>query len=370
MRLALVLGCGLVITACHKPPEDPGTMVDGQLGSGSDVDGSVPPGFTMLVQRGWSMTSGTEGYRCVRVQVPEDMWITAFRSLAPLGTHHSVLTISTTSTQLGEYDCNAGTLDTQMLYAAGVGTDDNEFPPGVAIHVAAGTYVNLNLHLFNTTENTLTGTSGVLVKTIPQSQVVSEADMQFSGTFNITVPADGMPHVATGTCAAASDFHVFTLWPHMHQIATHQRLTVSGATNATLLDVDYAFTDQKNYPMADTLVHAHDTITTTCTYVNPMLDANGQPNQTVKFGDSSTAEMCFTGIYRYPAGGNLFACAYGQPISGAVAPPSRARAGPSAARRARRLHWRRRAASSRPWTRARAPDAPGARRPRASRRTP
>ena len=27
------------------------------------------------------------------------------------------------------------------------------------------------------------------------------------------------------------------------------------------------------------------------------------------FGDSSNAEMCFTGMYRWPAGGTLFDCA-------------------------------------------------------------
>jgi hypothetical protein len=94
----------------------------------------------------------------------------------------------------------------------------------------------------------------------------------------------------------------------MHQIATHQKFTVtSGSTVTALLDTDYLFSEQKNYPMADTLVHAGDTLTTTCTYVN----TTGSP---VSFGESSNNEMCFTGIYRYPAGGNLLACAYGAPI--------------------------------------------------------
>jgi hypothetical protein len=29
----------------------------------------------------------------------------------------------------------------------------------------------------------------------------------------------------------------------------------------------------------------------------------------LRFGDSSNEEMCFTGMYKYPAGGNLFQCA-------------------------------------------------------------
>jgi Copper type II ascorbate-dependent monooxygenase, C-terminal domain len=308
MRLALALGgIALLIAGCQKAA-DHDADTDGSIGNGSDA--AVAGDFTMLVSRSWTVPPNTETYKCVRVQVPTDMWITAFRALSPVGTHHSVLTVSTNSTQVGDYDCSAGQLDSEMLYAAGVNTDDNEFPAGVAIHVVAGTYVNLNLHLFNTTDNPITDTSGVLVKTVAQTEVVNEADMQFSGSYAISIPSDNQPHVVNGGCAVAHDFHVFTLWPHMHQIATHQTFSVTPMGSVTanmLLDTDYSFSDQKNYPMTDTIVHAGDRITTGCTYVN-------NTGSTVTFGESSTNEMCFTGIYRYPAGGNLFACVMGQSI--------------------------------------------------------
>ena len=35
------------------------------------------------------------------------------------------------------------------------------------MHIAAGTWINLNLHLFNLQDNAVTGESGILVKTIP-----------------------------------------------------------------------------------------------------------------------------------------------------------------------------------------------------------
>lgn len=309
MRLASVLGVvgalGLSLIACHKV--DPAGDVDAQVTGGSDA--AVPAGYQMLISRSWTVPSDTETYKCVRIQVPSDMWITGFRSLSPVGTHHSVLTISTSSSQTGDYDCNAGSLDNQMLYAAGVGTDDNEFPAGVAIHLAAGTYINLNLHLYNTTDATLNDTSGVLVKTVDHSQVQYEADMQFAGTFVINIPSDNQPHTATGHCSVSSDFHIFTLWPHMHQTATHQTFSVtpSGGSPSMMLDSAYNFNDQKNYPMVDTVVKAGSTLTTTCTYQN-------NTGTTMTFGESSNNEMCFTGIYRYPAGGSLFACAYGQAI--------------------------------------------------------
>jgi hypothetical protein len=307
MRLAFALGSlSLVLGACHAPADQ--NNIDGSMGSGSG-DAAVAADFTTLISRSWTIDSNTEAYKCIREQVTTDQWITAFRSISPVGTHHSVLTISTTGTQLGEYDCNAGDLDSEMLYAAGVGTDENDFPTGVAIHVAAGTFINLNLHLYNTTDNPITDTSGVMVKAIAQADVQNEADMQFSGTFLINVPSDGQVHTATGGCPVAHDFHVFTLWPHMHQTATHQTFVVTPATGpaVTLLDTDYQFASQKNYPMADTVLHAGDHISTTCTYVN-------NTGSTMMFGESSNDEMCFTGIYRYPVGGNLMACAMGQAI--------------------------------------------------------
>lgn len=306
MRLAFVLGVGCALLACHKPAatgDDDDAMVDAPPGSGSDA--GIPADFTMLIQRSWTMPPDTEGYKCIRIQAPNELWITAFRSLAPVGTHHTVLTISTNSTQTGEYDCQVSSLDNQMLYAAGVNTDDNYFPDGVAIHVPAGTYLNLNLHLYNTTDNTITANSGVYVKTMNAADVVNEADMMFAGTESINIPSDGVAHTASGGCTATSDYHMFTLWPHMHQTAIHQKLEITRSGTATasmLLDVPYTFSEQKNYPMADTMIHAGDALKTTCTYVN-------NTGATIHFGDSSDSEMCFTGIYRYPAAHNLFGCA-------------------------------------------------------------
>ena len=270
----------------------------------SPVDGALADGWTPLIARGWTLAAGaTNTYKCTRIQIANEMWVAGFRAASPVGTHHSVLTITTNSTMLGDYDCNAGSLDNEMLYAAGVGTDDLEFPSGVAMHIPAGTFINLNLHLFNATDTMLANTSGVLVKIVQQADVVNQADMMFSGTPLINIPSDNQPHSVQGGCTAPTNWHVFTLWPHMHQTATHQKWTFThGGTPTTLIDDNYQFAEQKNYPIADTLVAQGDTIRTTCTYVN-------NTGKTMTFGDGSDKEMCFTGMYKYPAGGSLFQCA-------------------------------------------------------------
>jgi hypothetical protein len=294
----LVVGCAALGWAgCHA---DSPSQPDAETGDGPVVD--ADPGWTELIGRSWTLGPGREGYRCTRIQVPADMWISGFRTLAPVGTYRDVLTISTTSSPLGDYDCAPGNIDQQLLYASGVATDDLRFPDGVAIHLTAGMYLNLNLYLVNPTADQLSDTSAVLVRTVDATQVAHEADMMFAGTFNINVPSDGQPHIAQGGCTAPADWHVLALWPRMHQTAVHQSLVVTHAsTPTTVLDAPYDFDVQKNYPMQDTMVHAGDAVSVTCTYVNTT-------GIVMTYGDLATAETCFTGIYKYPAGGQLYDC--------------------------------------------------------------
>jgi len=306
LALVLFAACGNDKSTIIDPDGHP-VGSDGDLGSDGSVMPDAPPGWTPLISRDWSIHAGdTDTYRCVRIQVPSDMWVSGFHAVSPTGTHHMVLTTSSTASPLGDYNCSAGSLDYEMLYAAGIATDDLVFPDGVAIHLTAGMYINLNLHLYDATDNDLAGTSGVMVKTIDAADVTHPADMVFSGTMQIGIPSDGEDHDVTGGCSAPQDWHLFALWPHMHKTAVHQKWTYqpSGGSLTTLLDTDYMFTEQKNYPIAETVVPAGSTITTTCTYNN----TTGHP---VSFGESSDDEMCFTGMYKYPAGGNLFECVGG-----------------------------------------------------------
>jgi hypothetical protein len=303
MKAVLVV---LVLVAACKS-DSPGEPVDARGGPDA-IDGPTADGWTPLIARSWALAPGaTNTYECTRIQVANDMWISGFRVAAPVGTHHAVLTISTGNMAIGDYDCGALSLDPQMLYAAGVGTDDLMFPSGVAIHIAAGTFLNLNLHLFNATDNPLADSSGVLVKIVKQAEVQHEADMMFSGTFVINVPSDGQPHTAQGGCTAPTDWHVFTLWPHMHQTGVHHKWTYThSGVPTSLIDDDYLFAEQRNYPIPDTIIRRGDRIDTVCTYVN-------NTGTTMSWGDGYDREMCFTGMYKYPAGGNLFQCTGGTP---------------------------------------------------------
>ena len=130
----------------------------------------------------------------------------------------------------------------------------------------------------------------------------------FAGTTNISI-APGQTATVGGGCTFQKDATLFTYWPHMHQHATHQKVTLTQGGVATAIhDADFSFSEQKNYPLSPMLqIHAGDSLRTDCTYTN-------NDTTTLTFGDSSTAEMCFTGLYRYPKQAiSLFECTEGHP---------------------------------------------------------
>jgi hypothetical protein len=133
-----------------------------------------------------------------------------------------------------------------------------------------------------------------------------QAEMIFTGTFNIDIPP-GATMTIGGGCTASTNSTVFAYWPHMHQHATHQTLTLTRAGTAMKLhDAAFDFREQVNYTLSPTLdVKAGDVLRTDCTYTNNETTA-------LTWGDSSTTEMCFTGLYRYPKTAfSLFECTEG-----------------------------------------------------------
>lgn len=285
----------------------------GGIGSGDDAepdaaidapsDGGMQETWTTLIERGWTMNASTEGYRCISMQVPEDMYLGAFRVKAPVGTHHGILTTSATPfSQSGEYNCFSTDNGMQMLYAAGLGTQEFKLPSGVAIKLTAGTYINLNLHVANYSDNALNGTSGIEVQLVPANKVVHEADMMFLGTELLDIAPTNQPESEWTFCSVPTTWNIVNVWPHMHSYATHQRVWVrrSGGAIEDLVDDDYSYTDQKNYPMS-VKINTNDQLHIECTYVNN----TGVP---IKFGESASAEMCLAGFYKYPKGGAMDFC--------------------------------------------------------------
>lgn len=281
------------------PPTDSGVVIPDSP--------PPPPGYTRLIGRTWTLPGGAlDEYRCVRITIPQDMYITNIMAQAPSGTHHTVLSIAgangTAGTD-GEQNCAVNTIGMVMLYASGVGTSPLDFPTNVGIKIAAGTQIHLNLHLYNASDQALGGDSAILVKAQSTPPPIL-AEMVFAGAFLFQIPDNPAPYSASGGCTVNNPYTLFAVWPHMHKLATHQKVElIRGNVTTVLHDMLFQFTEQKYYPKNPEIqVQTNDRIRVTCTWSNTS-------GRVVRFGDSSDQEMCFSGLYRYPAANSgIFQC--------------------------------------------------------------
>jgi hypothetical protein len=266
----------------------------------------VPPaGYTRLIGRTWSASVGENLYKCVRVTVPQDTYITNIIAQAPSGTHHSVLSIAGangTDGADGEHDCTATNIGMLMVYASSVGTEPLALPADVGIKLSAGQQLHLNLHLFNTSDEPLTSETAIWVKTAP-SAPATLAEMVLAGPVTMEIPGNGQPHSVSGQCTATSPYTLFAVWPHMHQLGTQQKVELVRGSSATVLhDMPFDFEEQSYFMMSPMRQVARgEQIRVTCTYVN-------NTGTVVTYGDGADKEMCFAGLFRFPATGSNEYC--------------------------------------------------------------
>jgi hypothetical protein len=301
-ELATLLG----LVACSAASSRSGATQDGSATTApanapdSASDGS--DGWRTLITGSWSMPSGMEGYVCARQTIDEDLYVNGFDAIKPLGTHHTLLTMGAPSAPDGVTSCSAGDNGPLSVFGSGVGTALLEFPPGVALKIAKGSQLLLNLHLFNVGTDTLTGLSGTRVHTVPEAEVVHLAEGLLAGTISLNIPP-GQTTVSVGHCTMSSDITLFAVAPHMHKLGVYEKVVAepASANEVVLLDAPYDF-NQQSYQLIPALNLAKgDRVRVECTHHNTT-------DKTVTFGQSTLSEMCFAGIYRYPADGSPFIC--------------------------------------------------------------
>ncbi len=297
------LAFSLVLAACGGGSSDDDAPVDAPEAT---VD--APDGWQTLLQGNWSLEAGEEGYYCVYATVPRDIYIKAFRPIGPNGTHHTVLTRYTGNEPDGTVRCGVGTNGQSMVYGSGVGSPDFRFPEGVGMHFTAGTRLLLNLHLYNTTDEVLTGTSGTLFEETQAADIEHVGEIVLAGpTATLTVPTG--TSTQSGTCNVSNitnqPIQVFALSQHMHKLGRNLRTVVrrSGSADIVLQDTAYDFENQtfSLVPAPFVELRPGDVITTSCTFEN-------NTGATVTFGESSDDEMCFSDLFYYPAQGANFVC--------------------------------------------------------------
>lgn len=302
----LMAGSGL--PACSDASTPAGNGADSADDEPSAPDAAAPSpdeGFAPLLTGDWTVPPGSEDYLCVRHTVEEDLLVAAFEAINPVGTHHTLLTAGPPDVPDGIAPCDAGTNHRISLYGSGVGTNPMVFPDGVAVRIPAGTQLLLNLHLFNTSAEPLSGTSGTRFRRLDEDDLVEEAEGILAGTVALEIPP-GATTTHEGTCEMSHDVTVFALSPHMHQIGTHMRIFAerAGGEEILLHDAPYDFDEQLYYMIEPLRLSEGERVRIECTHENPT-------ERTIRFGDGSEDEMCLAGIYRYPARGSAFFCAPG-----------------------------------------------------------
>jgi len=258
-----------------------GESAGGDNAGGNGTGGNDDLDWQTIIDGDWSLDPFSENTSDLHtVVIAEDLYIGAIRPIAPQGTHHTVLAIG---------DLGAG----NVVYASGVGTNAIVFPPGVGLKVAAGESLILQLHLFNPSGEPITGNSGIQIVEIAPEDVEYEADLLLPGPTDLSIPPN-QTSTATGSCTVGSTQSFFAIIPHMHQLGTHLKTTVTiGGETTTLYDDAYSFNDQAFVPFTTITLNQGDTIDTECTF-------NNTTAMTVGWGESSNTEMCFSIMYRYP----------------------------------------------------------------------
>jgi hypothetical protein len=131
---------------------------------------------------------------------------------------------------------------------------------------------------------------------VTYAKPTNPASLTWLGTENINVPSNATGS-ATGTCstwAQSGDVHIVQALPRMRRLGTHMTTIVNRADAGTdiVLDKQFFYTQQRAYA-TDVIVHATDTLSTTCTWKNTTAAAVG-------FGTSFNSENCYDLVVYYP----------------------------------------------------------------------
>jgi hypothetical protein len=257
---------------------------------GPQVGGIVVEPWTPLAEGAWSLESGAENPTwCSEVVVAEETYISALRPIAPPGTHHVTLNVASSEDDGG---CSAGRLEPETIYAAGPGAGEVRMPSGVAMRIAPGQVLRLNLHVFNATEQPLRGVSGVEILRAKPDTVKEEAAFVLAGPEKITLPPKQRTTVSQ-TCSFIDDQTAVALIPLMHKYGVAFKTTVTrGGESTVLYDGAFQLEDQSQVPIGSLAFASGDSITVECTYENPTYGF-------ITKGHNG-GEMCYGALLRYP----------------------------------------------------------------------
>jgi len=276
------------------------TLLFGACSASEDDDGGED-GWEKLVSYSWDVAPG-EIYYCVRQTIDHDIVMDGIEAMAPLGTHHTVLSWGDPDGPDGRPDGVQECISYDHQFEGWLFQSSHDpgrftFPPGFAGKIPAGKQISLNFHIYNTSDSEMTGETGIRIHPADPANVEHYATVAFMGKVSLSVP-EGVS-TQTGQCELPADLTLISANPHMHSHATHQTVVAHSSMvgDQTVLDTDFDYDESMYFRPIEPEVPMKqgDIVDVQCTYNN---DTGG----ILPWGqDGWTAEMCWSMIYVYPA---------------------------------------------------------------------
>jgi hypothetical protein len=140
--------------------------------------------WKVIAQRSWTVGADSDSYKCTVERVASDKYITGFRVVSPAQAQARVtLSVVEAAPKPGDFDCIRGAVGgSEMIYASGMGTDAIEFPAGEGVHVSAGQYLLLVIHLRNASGSAVSSSTKIEARDASANEVTTPIHVLLAGS--------------------------------------------------------------------------------------------------------------------------------------------------------------------------------------------
>jgi len=258
----------------------------------------TPPGTGVIdTQDGWvfrtgefTLGPGEERFICWATDTPVDLSVKRFSVVGKPVIHHFLMSsVEGTKEPYGASECDVLFKFTwRPMFVAGAGNAHIDIPEGAARYVESGSQVVLQLHLLNSSNQTVTDFAEVkMEKSLEENP--NPVGLYVFGTTNLALPPLQKSDVEAKCLVDESeDVKIFAMMPHMHYQGRKLKLELGPDENslAPIYTRDPYNFDQQTIEPLDLTIPSGTMSRVTCSYDNTR-------DETITFGESTTNEMCF-----------------------------------------------------------------------------
>ncbi len=290
---------------CVKPGPDGGTTDTAPPTDGGSTTLKCTPDIAVRGKSKWSMPKDTRDvYTCYGFDYPSAMKKhivgIAPKIDNPKIVHHVLLMQHTSSVSGTPTPCSEGSIARyRMLYGWAPGVGSYEMPAAAGLPAESGTtHFVVQIHYNNV---------GALGGEVDDSGFdlcststlrPNDADIMAFGSRSFTInPKSKLDITASWTIPGSiPEVHAIGAFPHMHGLGKKIQTTLvrkAGGTADLGADLAFDFNNQYFAPLGDVVIKSGDTVKTNCVWENPT-------DRTVKWGENTDDEMCFSFTMYYP----------------------------------------------------------------------